>query len=264
MSLEASIRLSAEELCVGESMTVKCPVCERHKMSVTRNADALLYNCYRATCAARGFISVTGVYTRNERKLPELKPYFGEKHKAEDRDIDYFYNRFGISEATCLEHIWTNERDEYVLPIYDTYGLGRGNVVRQPAWKGDPTPVRHGGLNRPKARTWMHAAGPAQSWYGLPGEVVVLVEDQISAICVAQAGITSVALLGTQLNTEKVREIASMRPELVIIALDDDATSVAFELGMKWNLAFNKLRVNVLERDLKEEDPQDIAEILLL
>lgn len=264
-SQQTLIELEASELAIGMSRMYECGFCGRaNKLSVTRNGEGLLYNCFSAHCGKHGFIPTSGQFIAPERKPPVLKPYHGEVLQLEEKDIEYFKSRFGICKRDCLEHISRNEKEEYVLPINDVYGLGRGYVVRQPGWSGSPKPVRDGRDDRPKARTWMHARGPVQSWYGIPEQTIVLVEDQISAIVVASVNLCSVALLGTQLNADKVREIASMRPDEVVVALDADATNEAFKLARKWNLAFNMMRVVILERDLKEEDKKNIRETLLL
>ncbi len=258
------VRLLAVDLEVGQSITRECPWCKRNKLSITRNeAGGLLYNCYRASCGERGFIPTDGVYEKPERKAPKLKPYWGEKLPIKYSDAQYFYRRFGIQSDTAQEYIWVTDNDEYLLPICDPYGRERGYVQRQPVWKGDPAPVRGGRPDYPKARTWMHAQGPTQAWYHNDNERVVIVEDQISGIAVMQAGLTCVALLGTHLDQDKVREIASVKPQEVIIALDADATNEALKLARKWGLAFKRTRVAILARDLKEECTDDIPEILL-
>jgi hypothetical protein len=89
----------------------------------------------------------------------------------------------------------------------------------------------------------------------------VLVEDVISATKIAHLPIflsrssrkyAGIALLGTDLNTEKVKDILAAGYNKVIIALDPDATSKAFKLQKEYGLFFSSLEVRVLPEDPKD------------
>lgn len=115
----------------------------------------------------------------------------------------------------------------------------------------------------PKTRLFMNDSRQLpMSWYWQNNDVIVLTEDQLSAMKVYQAGFTGVALLGTHLEVQRVREIGTQKPSRVIIALDADATALALGMARTWGLAFNKTRVAVLEHDLKDIPRGDIAEAL--
>jgi DNA primase len=74
----------------------------------------------------------------------------------------------------------------------------------------------------------------------------------------------AVALLGTGLNADKVREIQQVAQHLpVYIALDADATSQAFVLARKWGSAFMSCRVVVLDKDIKDMSDDEIKALPL-
>jgi len=270
--LNNHVRMEAEELPIGESRKSRCPVCDggmtrEVSFSVTRDQSGILYNCYRAKCSTAGFVPTAGQLIPASRKTPKTRPYHYPVLPLEVCDEEYFYQRFEIANT---EHIFRSERDEYILPILDARGLTRGYTVRQPVWSGSPQAPRGGTTfsTVPKARCFPHVPEPMQSFY-FPGsglyrrqQTLVAVEDQVSAIKVAQEGFTAVALCGTTVNMDKIREWSTLSPAQVLIALDADATGEAFKIARRWGLAFPVVRVVMLERDLKDELSSDIAHVL--
>jgi DNA primase len=103
---------------------------------------------------------------------------------------------------------------------------------------------------------------PWLAWYTSPiiGKNVI-VEDQLSAIrLVSTTGGRAIALLGTDLNQEKVSEIAKHCKE-VTLALDKDATAKAFKLASLWGNAFEKFTVVRLEQDIKDMPPYAVHQM---
>lgn len=259
-NLELEAKLAAAELPLNETVYRDCPVCNgRNKFSVTRTREGVLWNCFKASCSVRGFSPLAGELLKPNRKPNKLRPYRGSLRLLEPEHEQFFRERFP---GLCTEQLellrWAPEDDRWAFPILDPRGYCRGWTLR--AYDG----------RDPKSLTRMHADGPSQSWHE-PGWIarnsdwahkVVLVEDQMSAMVCASAGMSACALLGTQLNNDKVREIAMQRPREVLLALDADATEEAFRLARRWGLAFERIRVVVLKRDLKEEQAEDIREVL--
>lgn len=79
---------------------------------------------------------------------------------------------------------------------------------------------------------------------------VIIVEDQLSAIR-ASDYITSVALLGTHLNEERVQEIKASKLAPVYLALDNDAISTAVRHVVKYRSVLT-MKLLRLERDIKD------------
>jgi hypothetical protein len=251
-------------LGIGDSRRILCPFCRggqsnERSMNITRTADGVVYNCHRVSCPGKpGFVGsgASGPIIPVER-TPDH--YDGELHPLTRVDIGAFRLRFDVD---ARDNIMFNEHDEYVLPIFGPDGYIRGYNVRQP-WDGMP---RKGRPNRPKAKVYMHSVKPVQSTYigDHTSHHVLLVEDQLSAIKASQhASVThAVALLGSHLDIPRVQEIAMLRPAEVLLALDSDATETAFKLARLYGLAFPKLRVVILDQDIKDTPANKINEVL--
>lgn len=199
------------------------------------------------------------------KKDRELRPYSGSLNLLDAADLSYFSSRYEIPEGMAAAHIRVaRDCGKYALPIWDPAGIQRGVVLRQP-WPGAP---RSGGSG-PKADTYKNTFGPLQSHYFTGADTpMVVVEDQLSAIKLAAYGYNSAALLGVPevrysgySGVDRVTEIAR-RARSVIIALDNDMTEVAFLFVKKWAGMFDKLRVAILARDLKDTPASEFAKVL--
>lgn len=261
------VRLHAASMSNGQTVYINCPACAGHKkLSITRTPEGVLWNCFKAACNVRGSTVEKASLTSAPAERRELKPYTRPIVPITPLDIEYFRERFGI--ITEYEDIFLSGDDRYIFPIVNYYGHTAGYILREPVWSGVESP-RKGTGKGPKAVTYMHADGPTQSWYrsnfgrNSVKQRLILVEDMLSAMKVAQqTEHTAVALLGTELDARKVRELSMYRPDEVIIALDEDATDKAFKLARKWGLAFPKVRVAILEQDIKDTDNDDVLEVL--
>jgi hypothetical protein len=206
-----------------------------------------------------------GLLLKPSKKKQKIKHYYHPVLGLQGHDQEYFKQRFDISPNTSVFSIWRSKFDEYIFPVINLRGLTRGYNVRQPNWKGNPRPPRKGQEGKPKSRIFPSNEEPMQSFHGLYSHDsrLIVVEDQVSALRVAECGFICVALCGVEANVDKIREWAQVKPSEVIIALDKDATSKAFKMARKWGLAFPKIRVAMLEKDLKDElDISDIPDIL--
>lgn len=273
--INQAAELEGAYLAKGESARgLLCPVCkggtnEERTFTVSRVDDGLVYNCYRATCGTRGFIPTSGRLVQPSQKhdpRESLRPYYGEYNPLSDKDFAYFKERFDLSRIPEFA-IGVTERQEYVFAVRGPDGQRiRGYLIRAIPWGGSPQAPRQPTTVAGKSKSFllMHALGATQSWFvGEMGlDTVVLVEDHISAMKVAQQGVTAVAIIGTNIDEVKVREIALTRPKQVIIALDQDATATAFKHARRWGLAFDSIRVAMLESDIKDTDNDKILGVL--
>lgn len=264
--LQQRIEIEFHHLAVGETTRAQCPNCLNREASfaVTRNTEGLLYRCHRSTCDISGFTATRAAYMQDVPTGTPLKPYSGELLPLTSKDKLFFKTHYELSNEV-IETIYANEHDEYVLEILGPSKYVKGYNVRQP-WPNSP---RKGRPDKPKARVWMHSILPVQSFHStnymtteFGNDTVVVVEDQLSAMKVAVAGLDTVAIIGTHMNEAKIREIAQWRPKRVLIALDADATAKSFIMARKWGLAFEYVRVVPLERDLKDSPLADIPYIL--
>lgn len=206
--------------------------------------------------------------------VTELNPYDGDIRPLTLDDYQYFERKYEISGHNLeVSQIARGTHGRYILPIFSSLQRVRGYVARMP-WDGAPLWSSGTGT---KALTYMHEVGAVQSFYAPiysyihpESSALVIVEDQLSAMKAAQAGYSALALLGqpgspnvrSYSGHDRVREIQATHPRSVIVALDADATEAAFEFVRKWGMAFEKIRVAILERDIKDSMLADIPAIL--
>lgn len=238
----------------GQSITTDCPFCGgRNKFTISKHDGTTLWNCYRASCTAKGahrsgFKShelkdkVAGTLAERSRRtkpLPEVTSA-PANHAAV---ISY------LEDNNCLEAFQTglikirfNPADNRVMFYMneDRGAIGRHLGGGIPKWMsyGDTTGIL--------------AVGDSPDG--------VIVEDAASACAVAATGVYSgLALLGTNINPEQRRQL--MCYKTVTIALDKDANKKALQhLGRLRSLVDS--RIVFLPNDLKNYGPDRILEIL--
>ena len=102
----------------------------------------------------------------------------------------------------------------------------------------------------------MKEAGEAISFHrsrkGISSDLWVLVEDSVSAVKLSAHGYNSVALLSTNVNLAKIRDIQEAGAKRVIIALDADASRTAFKIAKDYGLAFDSAKVRIMTQDVKD------------
>lgn len=290
--IETEVLRLADNLSNGEVRRMICPTCAGGQsgeisFGVGREPDRIWWNCFRASCSERGMTSShTIAPAERSIRLDRVKPYWKAAVPLGTLDYDYFRLRFDITHSTADGNIYVTDVDEYLLPYRSPTGTKRGYVVRQPSWTGKPTPVRKGyyASKHIKARIYPHTTEPVMAWYkAIPpshadvpegswvlghldrvrGQLVV-VEDQISAMRVAQAGIDCVALLGCGVNAEKARDIAREKYKTVTLALDPDAQDIAQTIRRTWGGYWNRTRLVTLEADPKDVPYDTLLEELAL
>jgi len=233
------------QLSVGETKRMNCPNCNGYKtFTITNNAGAILWNCYKVTCNIKGKsrvrLTVDDIRNTNkvvqERKfvLPEYIIPMEENHLPK-----YFYD---IDTSDILYDVKENR---IVFPIrHDgeiVDAIGKAEK-RLPKWK------RYGKSNMPYV-----------SWSSLT-QTCVLVEDCFSACVAQQYGVTGVAILGTSL-TETHKQFLSNRMSRVIVALDPDALQRNLQIARELRSYIIEVKVLRLTDDLKYRKTIDINKL---
>jgi hypothetical protein len=215
----------------------------------------------------REFMSVA--WSRQPKAESTLRHCTEALEPLSQEDLAYFQTQYELYAGDLVGNIKAAPTSgRYALPIYGPDGAERGMVLRMP-WLGAPRTGKQGG---PKADTYKSRSGPLQSHYMAieRPEHLVVVEDQLSAIKLAAYGYDSVALLGVPdvyptgySGVDRVTEIARRAAGgEVIVALDSDATEIALLFARKWGCMFRRLRVAVLQADIKDTRAADFAEVL--
>ena len=248
------------DLQQGETRKVECPSCGKGKFYVTRKTEGLAYICFRASCGTQGFVQDYGSTVSNETTTVKPRKNYewtGMTHTLSTDDVDYFEDRFGLTPNESLNDILRTSDGRYAFPLYGGDESLRGHVIRRATWQGVPSaPIQDNYASTfPKALTYIHPDVPRCGWYHSTREdIVVMVEDCVSAVRVAQEGYTAVALLGTTLAPKVLGELLRWKNgKTYILALDPDAIDKARKIQRDYGGAFpGGLRVAELKCDPKD------------
>ena len=238
-----------------------CPSCHggrsgERSLGFRREGFLAWFTCFRAGCGYRALVPMAGGL---EVRPPDFKPRPYTQPLAEPGYalVAMLGLRYGLRDATvyqcilepaeCGTFLWANTHQApraMYMPVLSPYGEDRGGVLRYL----DGT--------KPKTVSYLTTSQPKLAWYvrdALPKLApLVVVEDQISAMRCRQLGYNAVALMGTQINDDKAREIRGDRPTL--LALDKDAFGKAVGYARRWPWMIPVL----LEHDIKDSDDADV------
>lgn len=253
--------LDYASLPLGSTRSGDCPNCGKRKFYVTRKPGGLVFVCHRASCPTAGFIADNGVQAETTASRPSGRYYSGNTRLPDDEDVRYFVERFGLREYD-LDPVgmsyWIKVASDgrYYFPILDYKEDHVGEVLRRPIWDGEPKPPRrdtcYNGM--PKAMTYLHDPDTTKmAWYhSSDPNIVVIVEDQVSAMRIACTGFPAVALLGTSMNLDHVRDLQRYGAKTVIFALDRDAKRKGIEMFARYGSIFRHAKVADLVQDPKD------------
>lgn len=247
----------------NKNISLPCPSCKKGRFSAVKRNGWLLWNCFSPSCQERGKFPSRYAEGPQPPVASIFRPYTGEIHALDEEEELGIFDAFYLTPSEIEGKILTNG-SRFVLPVFDPMGKTRGHILRTP-WAG--TGRMGYDTEEPKSLTYKAVEGPMLSWY--PASVrydiapwVVLVEDQISAMKLAAwKGFTTVALMGTGVNEEKLAEIQRHGHD-VILALDKDATGQAFAHARKYASAFRSFRVLLLQKDIKNMTAPELDDLM--
>lgn len=239
----------------GQSRSLDCPFCGgRKKFTITKTDDGMtLWNCYRASCPAKG--SYTGKRSAASiRRSLDKQPVVT---KVEKRVTPVPVITKNIRNAeTALQFL----KDNNCLEAYDS---GFINIRYAPAEKrvlfytNDEQGAAGRSLAGHKAKWWSYGDVSKGIHVGA-GDTAVLVEDTPSACAVSRIkGYVGVALLGTNI-TEQIRNTLKVYKNIYIV-LDNDASVKAITLARSLS---NAAKVRLTKDDLKYMSVGQIQDVL--
>ena len=232
-----------------------CPACNggrSRELSLTCAPEYFsgfaIAKCWRASC---GYFAKVPLDPSAKIGTPQFKPRFfeGSFEPITFRLLHRYNIAVPTTEAFGVQG--TAGREAVYMPVYGPAGQERGGMLRY----FDGT--------QPKAVSYKATDQPWQAWHMPDGsqdlDVLVIVEDQLSAMRCWQLGYTAVALLGVNLNSDKAAEIRSTCADMrTLLALDADAFSKALGYAKKYSW----LQPVRLEKDLKDSSDAEILERL--
>lgn len=259
MSNRQDILLLSAGLEEGETARFLCPSCAggssgEKSLSITHSPEGLLWQCFRARCTEKGTTISTGIpYSSIPRTEEATKVKVVPKVQTlplGPKALEWIESEWGVVAPKFW--YWTHDYGGRVaMSVRSPKYLHRGWCLRD---------IR--GMYEAKALTFIDPGEESLSWYKEhPKKGTVLVEDIPSAVR-ASAHLNAVALLGTAIGASKAVEIAEHATRPIIIALDQDATSLSFKYERRWGLLWGDVRVLPLTKDLKNMTEDELMDTI--
>lgn len=261
MNARDEVLLAYGDMYDGETRAGElCPSCrggatKERTLSVAQRDGILLWKCHRASCGfTGGSHSSRPDGGSSKTKIPGTRGVVGRAIQRSSSVVDqqtrqYLQLKYCITDHHIAAHEmgWDKETGGLVLPVKSYEGEPLGVVLRF--------------LDGRVPKVKKHAEKGAMSWHvnHTRGGVIV-VEDQLSAIR-ASDFLTSVALLGTHLNDERVDEIRKTGLTPVYLALDADAWDKAITYALRYRSRL-PLKLVRLVKDIKNLNNQELTEVI--
>ena len=255
-----NIRDYVESLALGDGQTHRgnCPQCNgRGTFTAKNDGGTMMYNCYKLGCGSRGIYDtdMTAAEIRKRMKPPPDRateeaetmeiPAYLVQPTFEHKKHTAFALRWGIRDYPGL--LYDVKQERTVFPIHH-----RGRLI-------DAVGRAVGKRALPK---WYRYTGAADYFTAGKGDVVLLVEDVVSAIIATHLvpNITALAILGTSLSKKHMDKVASYRKS--VIALDPDAMDKTLQYRRDIQLwtGIESVAMKLCD-DIKYKVPDDIKQL---
>lgn len=264
MTPEQKLEQQARRSEVGVQHHISCPWCELRKgetnlepkLYFIRQDGLIKYNCFSASCPARGYLADADSYGRKSGRS-EFKPqeWLGNTYPATE-ELKKYLEQYGLNHIDIavngIKSTSYKKQPYMILPITNWIGGTVGEYLKNLGQVDKVTPKNLVFRREDSPLLYFPALSRQPKEDDLQG-TVVLVEDPISAIHVSKVA-TAAALLGTQMRIDDVFYLKSSRLRRSILFLDPDATKKAFEIQGKYG---HLMDIEVLPSP-KGYDPKDL------
>jgi hypothetical protein len=240
-------------LAEGEHKTLTCPFCGgRNKFTLDRFDGVLVWNCFRASCNAKGSL-------RGKRDITALRNYVSGT--PTQRSVKKL-NPLPAMTVSVRKH---EPAVKYLTDVnsLDAYELGLIKVRYLPTenrvlfYTNDGTGAVGRALDGRLPKWWKYGDTTKGIAVG-SGEHAVLVEDVASACAVSRlSGVVGFALLGTNITTGIKAQLVKYNKTTLV--LDKDASNKAVYLIRKHNRVSH---LRLTEEDLKCLTPKQIEDVI--
>ena len=241
------------KLAEGQHLTTTCPFCGgRNKFTLDRFDGVLVWNCFRASCNAKGSLRgkrditalknyVSGTPTQRSVKKLNPLPAMTVSVRKHTPSIDYLksVNSWDAYESGLIKVRYLPTENRVLFYTNDGTGaVGRALDSRLPKW-------------------WKYGETSLGITVG-SGQHAVLVEDVASACAVSRlSGVVGFALLGTNITTGIKEQLVKYNKTTLV--LDNDASNKAVYLSRKHNRVSH---LRLTEKDLKCLTPKQIEDVI--
>jgi len=229
-----------------------CPFCmNRGTFNLTNKEGVLLWNCFHASCDAKGgsggkvstedienFISQENKETNPNFIMPKSFITYAVHPKARA-----YLDTYGITNTNA--RVMYDVKQERVVFLVENQGevvsaTGRAYGDFKPKW-------------------FKYSKSDVPFITGNNMDIAVIVEDCVSACAVeVRCGFTGIALMGTSLQESFIEHITNSAKNIVI-CLDRDATDKCFSIKSKLESKVNSY-IWMLDEDLKYFDDAKMKE----
>lgn len=251
-ALRAEVALTALAIPIESTRSEHCPKCKapEKKLSITRTHNGCLFVCHRASCGFRGFVPMDGDGSSKDMPpaKPKARPYTGVAHIIDSVTMDKLFCGYeGLSPEATYDDI-TN---------WGVFRCDEGLLLACRGFNGELLGHVTRSLDKVIKTYRAREGADMYSYYRPPGSVfkpgaLFIVEDCISAMCVASHGYNALALLGTYMS-DYLRCALSDNQLQSRIMLDPDAAGKA--VAMAKDLPGSKAVIG------HTKDPKDLPDL---
>jgi hypothetical protein len=240
-------------LAEGEHKTLTCPFCGgRNKFTLDRFDGVLVWNCFRASCNAKGSL-------RGKRDITALKNYVGgtptQRSVKKLNPLPAMTVSVSKHEPAIKYLTEVNSLDAYESGLIKVRYLPTENRVL--FYTNDGTGAVGRALDGRLPKWWKYGDTSIGISVG-SGDHAVLVEDVASACSVSRiSGVVGFALLGTNITTGIKAQLVKYNKTTLV--LDNDASNKAVYLIRKHNRVSH---LRLTEEDLKCLTPKQIEDVI--
>lgn len=241
-----------------DTKRIDCPFCGgKYTLTISRKDGSLVWNCYKASCGARGAkrigysikaikskfdTSCTGCSTTCTEKRTTPLPEINSSVDHHERVLNYIRNN------NCY-----NAYEDKAVDI--TYDPGKDRVL---FWMNEGQGAVGRCLIEPVKPKWLSYGNTSGVLSVGTKDTAIVVEDAASACSVYATGVyTGVALLGT--NVSPLQRIQLTKYKKLIICLDKDASKKAIRISRSLS-GFVDTTVCFIQEDFKYLSPTKILE----
>lgn len=258
------IKEVAAPLVVGDKVRIICPFCNtQHEKScaISVKEDGIFYVCPRAKCKAAGVIHTVRSALSTITKGFTPRYYYGSFRHLPEHILDFLDTNYGINMLSHSEHLQRMRYDDstnrlvILVPGMDSpRGIVGYYAKKLPVDLADKDSLDYelyknlqkGDIYKYKDALFVYPSSLPQV---LGSEVVCLVEDALSAVKLGSV-LPTIALMSTALPNDLLQHIKHVKH--VVIALDPDATKIAWAMRKKISILFDQVDVVVLATDPKD------------
>jgi len=253
-----TIKLEGIDLYLDESKSIHCPYCDAGdhapSMGITRVDDGIVFNCFRASCGAKGFIPSIGNTPTKTNKKSNIKPIPQELNNLTQLPyhiINKLYEKYELNKNDLVYNdvVYSEELNRIVFRLYDIYHNLIGYHSRSLIHKQPKTYP----LKKPLPLVMYRKIF-------FTTQKVVLVEDPFSAIKVANY-IPTICLLGTNLSINHIGELLKYNIKELIIWLDFDAVHKSIMYKRMFGGIFD-IGIIMTAKDPKDTPHSEIEDLL--